>query len=96
MLMKVNSITVPVSAFARKNGKLMTQKDAKTLLNNVISGDRITFDFHGITQIGQAFAHEIFYVFNLNKPNIELVTVNACGSVESVIKRAISTMHDCV
>lgn len=48
-------------------------------------------DFKGVTQIGQAFADEIFRVFKNKHPDVHLVPVNTSTDVSNMIKRVQST-----
>ena len=50
-------------------------------------------DFSGVSEIGQAFAHELFVVWQGNHPDISLVVTNACPEVDFMIKRAINTKY---
>jgi hypothetical protein len=45
-------------------------------------------DFSGVTTVGQAFADEVFRVFRLKHPEVELVPVKANSGVKRMISRA--------
>ena len=48
----------------------------------------IIFNFAGVNVIGQAFADEIFRVFNIEHPEIELEPINMSESVRLMVERA--------
>ena len=47
-------------------------------------------DFTGVASIGQAFADEVFRVFRLKHPNVELVPLHVSSEVKRMISRATS------
>lgn len=51
----------------------------------------IELDFENVEDIGQAFADEIFRVFQNKNPNIKIEVINANETVENMIKRVINT-----
>jgi hypothetical protein len=46
------------------------------------------FDFEGLDTVGQSFADEIFRVFPLQHPDIDLIPINMSKGVEQMIRRA--------
>ena len=50
----------------------------------------VVLDFQGLTQIGQAFADQVFRVFQKRHPQVRLTVFNATENVENMIKRAQS------
>ena len=64
--------------------------EAKRVLARFEGFKEVRLDFEGIDSIGQAFADEIFRVFKLAHPEIEVVAVRASEAVEQMIKRAQS------
>jgi hypothetical protein len=49
---------------------------------------KVLFDFSDVPTIGQAFADEIFRVFAMNHPHIELVPIHTNSEVKRMIDRA--------
>lgn len=45
----------------------------------------VILDFDGVTEIGQAFADEIFRVFHNDYPNVHLIPVNCSDNVNRMI-----------
>ena len=66
----------------------VARSHAKRLLQRAEKFERIVFDFRDVEGIGPAFADEIFRVFTLQHPEIELVSINANLQVEKMIAKA--------
>jgi anti-sigma regulatory factor (Ser/Thr protein kinase) len=81
---------VPVELAQYGDEALMSRSQAKRLLTRIEKFKIVMFDFSGVETIGQAFADEIFRVFALNHPNIELTPVNANPEVQAMISRALA------
>jgi len=47
----------------------------------------VVFDFEDVSMIGQAFADQIFRVFNNHYPQVEIKHINANKDVEDMIRR---------
>lgn len=69
---------------------LVSRSQAKRILSRLQQFKEVGLDFRGITQIGQAFADEIFRVFRNEHPEIRLFWINAEPEVEKMILRAIA------
>lgn len=67
---------------------LMSRSQARRLLAGLDKYQRIVFDFQGVEGIGQAFTDEIFRVFPLHHPGIQVSHLNASSAIEFMIKRA--------
>ena len=61
---------------------------AKRLLKRAEKFERVVFDFRDVEQIGPAFADEIFRVFALQHPEVELVAVNTHVAVKKIVAKA--------
>lgn len=83
-----NKTVVPVKLAQYGNDQLISRSQAKRLLARVELFKVVMFDFEGVSMIGQAFADEIFRVFALQHPGIELVPTNANAEVTRMIGRA--------
>ncbi|MCY3852698.1 MAG: STAS-like domain-containing protein [Gammaproteobacteria bacterium] len=71
-----------------EGGCPITRSHAKRLLQHAEKFERVVFDFCDVEEIGPAFADELFRVFALQHPEIELVPVNANLQVGKMIARA--------
>lgn len=70
----------------------VSRSQARRVMTNVEKKFKvIVLDFENVPTIGQAFADEIFRVFKMKHPEIELRCVNMNSNVEFMVKRAQST-----
>lgn len=80
-------VSVQESSLA-ESGCPIARSHAKQLLQHAEKFERVVFDFCDVEEIGPVFADEIFRVFALQYPEIELVPVNANLQVGKMIARA--------
>lgn len=66
----------------------ISRSQAKKVLQGLDKFRKITFDFAGIDLIGQGFADEIFRVFAIAHPDIELEPINMSDTVKLLVNRA--------
>ncbi|HUF46309.1 MAG TPA: DUF4325 domain-containing protein, partial [Vicinamibacterales bacterium] len=81
---------VPVKLAQYGNDKLISRSQAKRVTARVELFKRVILDFENVPMIGQAFADEVFRVFQFSHPEVELVAVNANSEVKRMITRAVS------
>ena len=87
--LSLDTTVIPVKLF--DEGEIwISRSQAKKLLTGLEKYKKIIFDFAGIEVIGQAFADEIFRVFNIHHPNIELEPINMSESVKLMVHHAIN------
>jgi STAS-like domain of unknown function (DUF4325)/Histidine kinase-like ATPase domain len=79
---------VPVRLAQYGDDKLVSRSQAKRLLARVDRFKTVIFDFQGVDSIGQAFADEVFRVFQNKHPDIEFIPFKANSAVRRMIKRA--------
>jgi len=79
---------VPVRLARVGDENLISRSQAKRLLQRVDRFRYVMMDFEGIENIGQAFADEIFRVFAISHPEVELVAIHAAPEVQQMIRRA--------
>lgn len=79
---------VPVRLAQVGEENLISRSQARRLLQRVDRFRHVVLDFGGVAGIGQAFADEIFRVFALAHPEIELIPVHAVPEVQQMIRRA--------
>lgn len=80
---------IQIAAF----GGSLSRSQAKRLLHGLDKFDRLTFDFHGVTEIGQGFADEVFRVYAQSNPQIKIDYTNAVPAVEFMIRRALESAN---
>ena len=79
---------VPLKLAKYEGEQLVSRSQAKRLLVRVDQFKEVLLDFEGITVIGQAFADEIFRVFQREHPSIHILCINANNDVEKMINLA--------
>ncbi len=70
-----------------ENGYPVSRSEARRLGTFMEGFEEITFDFLNVPQIGQAFTHELFVVFQNNHPTIKIHVANANSDVSNMIRR---------
>jgi len=68
----------------------ISRSQARRVLSGLDKFKTITLDFKGVKTIGQAFADEVFRVWQNHHQNIEIIYKNAGKNVLFMIKRALS------
>jgi len=87
---------VPVNLARYGNENLISRSQAKRLLARIELFKMVIFDFENVPTIGQAFADEIFRVFALSHPEIQLYETHANSEVKRMIARARSSVESSV
>lgn len=85
---RFNKTVVPVRLAQYEKEHLISRSQAKRLLARIDRFKTVIFDFTGVEMIGQAFADEIFRVFALQHPNMEICPINTNHEVDKIIRRA--------
>ena len=80
---------VPIRLAQQDNEKLVSRSQARRLVFRFERFKRVTLDFEGVTDIGQAFADELFRVFANAHPDVRLVPINTTRNVADMIRRAV-------
>ena len=83
-----NKTVVPVNLAQYGNDKLISRSQAKRVLARIELFKVVIFDFVGVEAIGQAFADEIFRVFPMHHPEIQLLAMHANSEVKRMIEKA--------
>lgn len=84
-----NKTVIPVRLAQYKNEKLVSRSQAKRILARIEKFEHVIFDFDAVESIGQAFADEIFRVYAIRHPHIQLVPVNMTVSVNRFVNKAV-------
>jgi anti-sigma regulatory factor (Ser/Thr protein kinase) len=88
-----NKTVVPVRLARHGAEQLVSRSQAKRLLARIDRFNIVIFDFARIDAIGQAFADEIFRVFERSHPHIRLLNINTSAAVEQMISRAQTRLN---
>lgn len=65
----------------------VSRSEARRLGELILKFKEVTLDFLNVAEVGQAFAHELFCVWQKNNPEIVLKTENTSEDVEFMINR---------
>ena len=68
-------------------GNPISRSEARRLGTLIADFKEITLDFSGVEEVGQAFCHELFVVWQRNNPDIVINIVGACDDVDFMIQR---------
>ena len=66
---------------------VVTRSQAKRVLSHVERFKEVLLDFNGIEEVGQAFADEVFRVFQRSHPDVRISTINTSPRVQLFINR---------
>lgn len=88
-----NKTVVPVHLAQYDNENLVSRSQAKRLLARVDRFKVVIFDFSDVESVGQAFADQIFRVFKIQHPEMDLIAINANQNVTQMVNRAKSGLR---
>ncbi len=75
---------------SKKQGEYVSRSEARRILFGLDKFKRIIFDFEDVSSIGQAFADEVFRVFQKQHPKIKIESVRTNSAVQFMINRALA------
>ena len=81
---------VPLRLAQYEGEKLVSRSQAKRVAQRFERFKRVELDFAGVSEIGQAFADELFRVFAAAHPAIRVTPVNTEPAVAQMIRRAVA------
>jgi hypothetical protein len=81
---------VPLHLAQYEGEKLVSRSQAKRVANRFERFKRVELDFTGVSEIGQAFADELFRVFARAHPQIRITPINTEPAVARMIRRVVS------
>ena len=79
---------VPVRMARYGEDQLISRSQAKRLLARVDLFETVLFDFREVDTVGPAFIDEMFRVFAMRHPEIELEAINSNPEIDRTIERA--------
>ena len=80
---------VPVKLAQHEGEKLVSRSQAKRLTMRFERFQTVVLDFAGVEEIGQAFADEVFRVFQQAHPGTKLFPINQTTEVSNMVRRAL-------
>jgi len=81
---------VPLRLAQYEGEKLVSRSQAKRVAHRFERFKRVELDFAGVSEIGQAFADELFRVFAAAHPQIRITPINTAPAVDQMIRRAVA------
>jgi hypothetical protein len=66
--------------------QLVSRAQAKHILAQVTDFSEVLLDFQGVSEIGQAFADEIFRVFQNAHPETRMMALNTSEAIDKMIE----------
>ena len=79
--------SIPIKHTCCEFGYPVSRSQARRLCERFDEFEEVILDFNEVDNIGQAFAHEIFNVFQKKHPDLKLVVKNAVPYVAGMIER---------
>ena len=73
------------------NGSPVSRSEARRLGELVLKFKEIELDFTSVEEVGQAFCHELFIVWQSRNPDKQIIIVNASTDVMNMINRVKNT-----
>ncbi len=81
---------IPI-AYVFPNGSPVSRSEARRLGELLLRFKEVELDFTGVEEVGQAFVHELFIVWQGHHPEIRFTLSNTNNIVENMIKRVMNT-----
>lgn len=85
---------IPVSLAKVGEENLVSRSQAKRLTARFERFKRVFLDFGGVNRIGQAFADEVFRVYPLQHPDVEIIPMRADPDVMKMVTRAMAARNE--
>jgi len=80
---------VPVTLARYGDENLVSRSQARRLIARVEKFRHVLLDFDGVSDIGQAFADEVFRVFASAHPGVDISPINASAAVKQMIQHVV-------
>lgn len=81
---------IPIAHIFSGTGPV-SRSEARRLGELIVKFKQVDLDFVNVEEVGQAFVHELFIVWQRNNPDIKLNILNACDDVDFMIRRVKNT-----
>ena len=85
---------VPLALAKYEGENLVSRSQARRLLSRVERFSEVMLDFTGISDVGQAFADEIFRVWSREHPGTKIVPIGTADAVWSMIQHALANAQE--
>ena len=81
---------IPIAHIFSGTGPV-SRSEARRLGELIVKFKEVDLDFINVEEVGQAFVHELFIVWQRNNPDVKLNILNACDDVDFMIRRVKNT-----
>lgn len=81
---------IPIAHIFSGTGPV-SRSEARRLGELIVKFKEVDLDFVNVEEVGQAFVHELFIVWQRNNPDVKLNISNACDDVDFMIRRVKNT-----
>lgn len=81
---------IPIAHIFSGTGPV-SRSEARRLGELIVKFKEVDLDFVNVEEVGQAFVHELFIVWQRTNPDIKLNVLSACDDVDFMIRRVINT-----
>ena len=85
-----DKLVVTLLSLQLEEEALVTRSQAKRVAHRFERFKHVELDFAGVSDIGQAFADELFRVFAAAHPAIRITPINTEPAVAQMIRRAVA------
>lgn len=85
---------IPLSIGQYPGEQLVSRSQAKRILSRFSKYSEIMLDFHGVEKIGQAFADEVFRVYQIDHPDVKIVFIRANDEIRKMIEYVKTTQAE--
>ena len=92
--MRFRHTHIPIKLALYPNEQLISRSQAKRLLTRFDEFGEVLLDFQGIEEVGRAFIDEIFRVYRLDHPEIELLWLRANSDITQLILNAMEAIDE--
>ena len=75
----------------KMGSEYISRSQARRILSGLDKFKTVVLDFKGVETVGQGFADEVFRVWKLNYPEINIIAQNANENISFMINRALTT-----
>jgi hypothetical protein len=83
---------IPVKLAVYEGSDLVSRSQAKRLMARTERFKDVVLDFAGVESVGQAFADEVFRVWQTQHPDVQLTHINANQQIDDMIVRAYAEL----
>ena len=81
---------IPIAQVFSGSGPV-SRSEARRLGELIVKFKEVDLDFTNVEEVGQAFVHELFIVWQSKNPDVKLNVLNTCPDIDFMIRRGLNT-----